>query len=49
MAQWLMRLVVVLFFAGLAGSAVVVAISFVEDLRILFSFDEEGKTDRHAG
>ncbi|HTZ60842.1 MAG TPA: hypothetical protein VMB49_22185 [Acidobacteriaceae bacterium] len=30
-----MRLLEVLFFAGIAGSAIVVAISFVEDLQLL--------------
>jgi hypothetical protein len=30
-----MRLVEVMFFAGIAGSAVVVVISFIEDLQLL--------------
>lgn len=34
-AVFFMRLFEVLFFAGIAGSAVVVAISFVEDLQLL--------------
>ena len=34
------RVVVPLFFVGMAGSLVVIAISFVEDLRELFE-DEE--------
>jgi hypothetical protein len=35
----LMRVLEVLFFVGMAGSAVVVAISFVEDARELFGED----------
>ena len=34
------RVVVPLFFVGIAGSGVVIAVSFVEDLRELFA-DEE--------
>jgi hypothetical protein len=34
-AIFFMRLFEVMFFAGIAGSAVVVAISFVEDLQLL--------------
>jgi hypothetical protein len=34
-AIFFMRLLEVLFFVGVAGSAVVVAISFVEDLQLL--------------
>ncbi|MFP5235531.1 MAG: hypothetical protein ACLGSD_06490 [Acidobacteriota bacterium] len=34
-----MRTLEVLFFAGLAGSAIVVVISFVEDARELFGED----------
>jgi hypothetical protein len=34
-AQFAMHLLEVLFFVGLAGSAVIVVISFVEDLSIL--------------
>jgi hypothetical protein len=34
--QALVRIVTTLFFVGLAGSAVVVLISFVEDFRELF-------------
>jgi hypothetical protein len=34
-----MRVLEILFFAGLAGSAVVVLISFVEDLEVLFQRD----------
>jgi hypothetical protein len=34
-AIFFMRLFEVMFFAGVAGSAVVVAISFVEDLQLL--------------
>ena len=36
----LIDVIVVLFFAGVAGSAVVIVISFVEDLRELFGPDE---------
>jgi hypothetical protein len=36
----LMRALEVIFFVGMAGSAVVVAISFVEDLNELFGADE---------
>jgi len=35
-----LRVVTALFFIGLAGSAVVIAISFVEDFRELFGPDE---------
>jgi hypothetical protein len=34
------RVITVLFFVGLAGSAIVVLISFVEDFRELFAPDE---------
>jgi hypothetical protein len=34
-ALFFMRLFEVLFFAGIAGSAVVVVISFIEDLQLL--------------
>lgn len=36
-----MRVLEVMFFVGLAGSAVVVAISFVEDIGDLFGSDEK--------
>jgi hypothetical protein len=36
-----MRLLEVLFFVGLAGSTVVVLISFIEDGKELFGKDEE--------
>jgi len=36
-----MRLLEVMFFVGLAGSAVVVAISFIEDGKELFGKDEK--------
>ena len=39
-----LRVITALFFIGLAGSAVVIAISFVEDFRELFGPDEP-----HAG
>jgi hypothetical protein len=38
-AIFFMRLFEVIFFAGLAGSAVVVLISFVEDAKELFGKD----------
>ena len=38
-AIFLMRLLVWVFMVGIAGSAVVVLISFVEDFRELFSHD----------
>lgn len=37
-----------LFFAGLAGSAIVVLISFVEDFSELFSSDKEEPTAPHT-
>jgi len=37
---FLVRLVTILFFTGLAGSTIVIAISFVEDFRELFGPDE---------
>jgi len=36
----LIDVIVVLFFVGMAGSAVVIVISFVEDFRELFGSDE---------
>ena len=44
-ASFVMRVFVVAFFAGLAGSAVVVAISFVEDLLILVNRGEDAQDD----
>lgn len=38
--SFLMHLITALFFIGLAGSAIVIAISFVEDFRELFGPDE---------
>ena len=40
-AIFAMRLLELMFFVGLAGSAVVVAISFIEDGKELFGEDEE--------
>jgi hypothetical protein len=40
-AVFAMRLLEVMFFAGLAGSAVVVAISFIEDAKELIGKDEK--------
>ncbi len=39
LAIWAMRVVVALFFIGLAGSSVVVVISFIEDWKELFGKD----------
>jgi hypothetical protein len=41
LAVFAMRLLEVMFFVGLAGSAVVVLISFVEDGKGLFGDDED--------
>jgi hypothetical protein len=41
LAVFAMRLLEVMFFVGLAGSAVVVLISFVEDGKELFGDDED--------
>ena len=38
-AIWFMRLLEVMFFVGLVGSAVVVVISFIEDGKELFGED----------
>lgn len=38
----LLRIITVLFFVGMAGSAVVVVLAFVEDFRDLFGPDEPG-------
>jgi hypothetical protein len=38
--KFLIDVVVVMFFVGMAGSAVVVAITFVDDFRELFGPDE---------
>ena len=38
--QFFMRLLEVAFFVGLAGSAVVVIVSFIEDLGELFNRDK---------
>jgi hypothetical protein len=44
-ALFAMDVFVVVFFIGLAGSAVVVAISFVEDLMILVGLGKSGEHD----
>jgi len=47
-----MRVLEVLFMVGLAGSAIVVAISFVEDIGVLFERDRprrEAISDREPG
>jgi hypothetical protein len=41
LAVFAMRLLEVMFFVGLAGSAIVVLISFVEDGKELFGDDED--------
>ena len=45
-ALWIMRFLTIVFFAGLAGSAVVVAISFVEDFLLLLGLEEHGDRSR---
>jgi hypothetical protein len=40
-AKMLINLIVVLFFVGMAGSAVVVLIAFVDDCRELFGSDDD--------
>jgi hypothetical protein len=44
----IVRVLSVLFFVGLAGSAVVVLISFVEDFKELFAPDEPETAPRSA-
>ena len=44
-----MRVLEVLFFVGLAGSAIVVAISFVEDLWVLLGLDKHDQVLPAAG
>ena len=46
LATFVMHFLVVAFFAGLAGSAVVVAISFVEDLLLLMGVEKNAKGER---
>jgi hypothetical protein len=41
LAVFAMKLLEVMFFAGLVGSSVVVVISFIEDGKELFGKDEE--------
>ena len=43
LAIFAMRLLEAMFFAGLAGSAIVVLISFIEDSRELFGSDKDGQ------
>ncbi|MBS1801830.1 MAG: hypothetical protein JST28_00605 [Acidobacteria bacterium] len=45
--KFLIDAIVVMFFVGMAGSAVVIVISFVEDFRELFGSDES--TPEHEG
>ena len=40
LGTFLIRLITALFFIGLAGSSIVIAISFVEDFHELFGPDE---------
>lgn len=42
------RVITALFFIGIAGSAIVVAIAFVEDFRDLFDSDEPVEKVEHA-
>ena len=46
--QVCMRILEVAFMVGIAGSAVVILISFVEDFRELFSDDEPAHEPRNA-
>jgi hypothetical protein len=46
--KFLIDAIVVMFFVGLAGSAVVVAISFVDDFRELFGPDDPTPEPVHA-
>jgi len=43
LAVFIMRVLEVMFFAGLAGSAIVVLISFVEDGKDLFGHEESAQ------
>lgn len=40
--NFLIRVLVAVFFIGLAGSVIVILLSFVEDFRELFTRDESG-------
>ncbi len=40
---WISKLLVVLFFAGLFGSAIVILITFYEDGQLLFERDQAAK------
>jgi|GraSoiStandDraft_51_1057287.scaffolds.fasta_scaffold538497_2 hypothetical protein len=44
--QFLAKIFVVVFLAGVIGSMVVVLISFVEDLELLVESDDEAAVDR---
>ena len=44
--QFLAKMFVVVFLAGVIGSMVVVLISFVEDLELLVESDDEAGVDR---
>jgi hypothetical protein len=48
-AIFAMRALEVIFFTGLAGSCIVVAISFIEDGKELFAPDTESEKDPHPG
>jgi hypothetical protein len=45
LGTFLMHLLTVLFFVGMAGSAVVIILAFVEDFRELFGPDDESSTE----
>jgi hypothetical protein len=40
LVNWVMHLITAIFLIGLAGSAIVVVLSFIEDSRELFGSDE---------
>jgi hypothetical protein len=46
--RFVARIVVPLFFLGMAGSAVVIAVSFVEDLKELLGDDDEKSPKVHV-
>jgi hypothetical protein len=48
LGTFLIRMITALFFIGLAGSVIVIAISFVEDFHELFGPDELGSGPTEA-
>ena len=46
--RFVAKIVVPLFFLGMAGSAVVIAVSFVEDLKELLEDEDEGNPKVHV-